>query len=78
MGMTQASQSDRTREADLTRQIAFIERRAVLLAGRSFSDSISVSDLKRIEGRMILLDDARDKLLFERACLRRTRWRLDN
>ncbi len=75
--MTQVAQSDRAREADLTRQIAMIERKAVLLAGRTFSDSISGSELKRIEGRMTLLDDARDKLLFERACLRRARWRLD-
>lgn len=75
--MTQVAQSDRAREADLTRQIAMIERKAVLLAGRTFSSSISGSELKRIEGRMTLLDDARDKLLFERACLRRARWGLD-
>lgn len=75
--MTQVAQSDRARETDITRQIAMIERRAVLLAGRTFSDSISVNELHKIECRMTLLDDARDKLLFERACLRRTRWSLD-
>ena len=75
--MTQVAQSDRARETDLTGQIAMIERRAVLLAGRTFSDSISVSELKMIEARMALLDDAREKLLVERACLRRARWKLD-
>lgn len=78
MGMTQVAQSDRAREADLTRQIALLERRAVLLAGRTFSDAISVSDLKLIEDRMTLLDDARDQLLIERACIRRARWGLGN
>lgn len=75
--MREASQTDRAREADLTRQIAVLERRAVLLAGRIFSDAISVSDLKMIENRMTLIDDARDQLLFERACIRRARWRLN-
>lgn len=75
MGVTVAPRSDRDREKALTRQIARIDRKGVLLAGQTFSDSICLSELRRIEGRLALLDAARQRLLDERANLRRLRWK---
>lgn len=64
---------ERERERLLTRRIARIEREGVLVAGRSFCPDISDSALRLIEARLIHLDSQREKLLEERALLRRAR-----
>jgi hypothetical protein len=70
--MTPMPDAVRNRDRALTRRIKSIEREGVLLAGRTFDPMISEADLKAIEARLTCIDDSHEKLLEERASLRRT------
>ncbi|WP_404418529.1 hypothetical protein [Brevundimonas vesicularis] len=67
-GMGKAKQ---THERRLTRRINRIERQAVLMAGRSFDLGLDEATLIRIEARLQMFDAQREKLIEERASMRR-------
>lgn len=67
------SEADRARDRQLTRQIAQAEREGVLAAGEAFRLDATETDLRLIKSRLLRIDALRERLIIERATLRRFR-----